>query len=128
MKNCNGFDNIQLENIVTDKFDKPKKISKENFEKYEYSYAKLCFIYFRSLSTDWKVLHKVRLDNLLTRKCFPHVFIDSTEMSDASDSNNEDHAPSQNAINNARYLSKVKEIHDFMYSFKPKQCSTCNNK
>ena len=72
--------------------------------------------------------HKIRLDNLLTRKCFPHVFSEPTEMSDASNSNNEDHAPSQKSIDDPVLLSMVKDIDDYMYSFKPKTCSTCNNK
>ena len=42
LKNCHGFNDIQLEYIQTDRCCQPQKIDIENFVNYEYSYGKQC--------------------------------------------------------------------------------------
>ena len=64
----------------------------------------------------------------MTRRSFPHVFSICTYSQDNFDSITNDHAHSQKAIDNPLYLTKVKEINDFMFSFHPKRCITCNNR
>ena len=129
MNSCRGFDDISLEGIQTDQIYEVQIVDKDNFQDYEYSHAQDCFIYFTSPLTHNKVLHKVRFDNLLALKCFPNVFNEDTNLSNESDLNNDDaHPISHTAIDNDLYLKQIKEIHDFMYSFEPKTCSTCKNR
>ena len=67
----------------------------------------------------------MRLDNLLDRGYFPHV-------GDLSQSHTQEphgpHAIAQVVINDKTSMMMVKEIHDFLYSFEAKICTTCNGK
>ena len=120
LENCQGFDHITLVGFQSDNFNKVQNIDIANFEEFEYSDRKSCFVYY--FPHGCQKLHSVRLDHLLDRSNFPHV-----QLGDDSESNNDDHAISQEAINNAKYLEKVKNIHEYLYSFKKETCTTCKN-
>ena len=124
-----GFDDVTLVGFLSDMIYGIQDVDVENFKEFEYSDKRSCFVYFYSSPKGYQVLKAVRLDNLFTRGHFPNVFIDCTQLADESNSyNDDDHALSQEVIVNAPYLNKVKEIHDFMYSFEPKTCTTCKNR
>ena len=124
---CIGFTDIELVGFQSDKKStKVKPLTKENFIEYEYSYAKDCFVYFSSKADPKKVTHNVRLDNLLERGYFPHIAFDASQL--FATQKEEDHAPAQEAVTNNDFIKMVKDVHEFLYSFKERTCCTCNNK
>ena len=91
---------------------------------YQYSNSKLCMLYY--FSGHMLQVGHVRLDNVLDRGYFPHVLLDvtkssATQMNSVADED-EAHAPVQDTINDPELLKKTQEIHDYLYSFKPKTC------
>ena len=131
LQECLGFFEVTIVGFQSDKKYGVQLIDVENFIEYEYTNRNSCFVYFLPLQA-FERLHSVRLDHLFDRGYFPHVFLDASELLDASDASDEIceqkiHAPAQDSIDNKDYLKKVKAVHDYMYSFKPKTCSTCNN-
>ena len=136
LQECMGFNLITLVGFQSDKVYNVQHLDINNFEEIEHSDRTSCFVYYTLKEDEVQLdneldtvqldslLQSVRLDNLLERKMFPHVH--RTEESDSD--NDDDRAISKEAINNPKYLNQVKEIYDFLYSFEPKRCSTCNNR
>ena len=96
----------------------------DNFTEFEYVNSKCCFVFYCKKGEN-EVL-KIRLDSLLTRQLFPYVFHEFGY--DDTDSENDEHAISQDAINNESYLKRIREMNNFLYSFESKLCTTCNEK
>ena len=128
LQKCLGFNVINLVGFQSDRIYEIQHFDFDPFKEFEYSDGKSCFVYY-SLKEDevnldndlnntqpYSMVHTVRLDHLLDRELFPRAY-----GNDESDSDNDDdeHAISEDAINNSTYLNRVKEIHEFLYSFEP---------
>ena len=128
LEGCFGFQDIVLSGFQSDKQTTDvQPLQKDNFIEYPYSNGKRCFVYFIPPTLPEK-LQSVRLDNLLERKRFPYVPYEDEDDLSQDIHEGDDHAPVHDVIDDHRYLSMVKDIHDFLYSFEEKVCGTCNNR
>ena len=117
----------------SDMYHELKEFDIDKSFEFDYKYSKNCFIYFHSHPRTQthisfpivpSTFRYVRLDNLLTRGYYPNSHTDN----ETDDDNYANDIPSQKAINNYKHLKRVQEINDFMYSFSPKKCSTCQKR
>ena len=128
LEGCFEFQDIVLSGFQSDKQTTDvQPLQKDNFIEYPYSNSKRCFVYFIPPTLPEK-LRSVRLDHLLERKRFPYVPYEDEDDLSQDIHEGDDHAPVHDVIDDHRYLSMVKDIHDFLYSFEEKVCGTCNNR
>ena len=125
LKNCDGFFSMNLIAFQSDKYSHPLYFNMEDFQEFSYTNRKLCFVNYETLSGGYQRCFQIRLDHLLDRGYFPHVVEVSQSQTQESSG---PHAIAQDIINDKTSMMMVKEIHDFLYSFEAKTCTTCNGK